>query len=385
MNSTKNIAFIDEFGTNSLEFSKKDISSHFIITCILIDKSKIGNIQVELDSIRQNNFQQGEIKSSGVGNDDNRRLKILSELVTVDFQILALVVDKSKLIGEGFGYKPSFYKFLNGLIYNDLYKVFAQVDVTMDEHGTENFMAGFINYIRKLHPPDLFTQLNVVSFQNSKENVLIQLADFISGTLARVYDETKKSPLANNFIKVIRKKIGIIKFFPQSYDRFVYEYDSADKKIDPQIDELSLRRANDFIERNESDSNSIKRLQVRTLKLLRLYRQTIGYSRYISTNEILEHLNYGNTEIITEYFFRTNVIAKLRDKDVLIASSKNGYKLPVSMADLYDFINHGSTVVIPMINRIRTCVNMIRLSTGIDIMEKENYKELRQIIRAKDE
>lgn len=385
MNLNTKIAFIDEFGTNSFEFDKKDISTHFIITCILVDKSNSGEIQNDLESIRQTNFQTGEIKSSGVGNDDNRRLKVLSELVKLDFQILALVVDKGKLTGEGFGYKPSFYKFLNGLVYNDLYKVFAQVDVWMDEHGTDKFMAGFINYIRKLHPPDLFTQLNEITFQDSKENAFIQLADFISGTLARVFDETKKSPLANNFMQVIRKKIGIIKFFPQSYDSFVYEYDSADKRIDPQIDELALRRANDFIMRNEPDSDSIKKLQVKTLKLLRLYRQTINCYRYITTREILEHLNYDSSEKITEYFFRTNVIAKLRDKEVLIASSKYGYKLPVSMADLYDFINHGSTVIIPMVSRIRKCANMIKLSTGIDIIEKENYKELRQIIESKNE
>jgi len=385
LNLNTKIAFIDEFGTNSFDFDKKDISTHFIITCILVDISNSSEIQIELERIRQTNFQTGEIKSSGVGNDDNRRLRVLSELVKLDFQILALVVDKGKLSGEGFGYKPSFYKFLNGLIYNDLYKVFAQVDVWMDEHGTDKFMAGFINYVRKTHPPDLFSQQNEITFQDSKENVFIQLADFISGTLARVFDESKKSPLANNFMQVIRQKIGIIKFFPQSYDSFVYEYDSADRRIDPQIDELSLRRANDFIVRNESDTDSIKRLQVRTLKLLRLYRQTINCFRYITTREILEHLNYDSTEKVTEYFFRTNVIAKLRDKEVLIASSKNGYKLPVSMADLYDFINHGSTVIIPMVSRIRKCANMIKLSTGINIIEKENYKELRQIIESKDE
>lgn len=385
MGFSENIAFIDEFGTNSIAFDKKDVSTHFIITCILINKSKEIRIKEEIDKIRQSNFQQSEIKSSNVGNDDGRRLKILSEIVQSDFQILALVVDKRKLEGEGFGFKPSFYKFLNGLIYNDLYKVFSDVDVIMDEFGHEKFMNSFITYIRKTHPPNLFSQLNEISFENSKSNVLIQLADFVSGTLARVYDETKKSPLGDNFLKVIRKKIGAIKFFPQSYDRFVYDYSPSDRRIDPQIDELAQRRAFDFIKRFDSDSDETRKLQVRTLKLLRLYRQTIGFSRYITTKEILEHLNYGRTEKITEYFFRINIIAKLRDKDVLIASSQNGYKLPVSMADLYDFINHGSTVVIPMLNRMSKCVEMIKLATGTDITEKENYRELRQILRFKNE
>lgn len=385
MGYSEYIACIDEFGTNSFAFDKQDVSTHFIITCILINKSKEQTLKKEIEEIRLKNFQKSEMKSSNVGSDDRRRLKILSEIVGSDFQILALVVDKRKLEGEGFGYKPSFYKFLNGLIYNDLYKVFADVDVTMDEHGREKFMNSFIDYIRKKHPPDLFTPLNEIRFEKSSDNVLIQLADFISGTLARVYDETKKSPFGDNFIKVIRRKVGLIKFFPQSYDRFVYDYSQSDKIIDPQIDELSIRIATDFINKYEGDADLTRQLQVRTLKLLRLFRQTIGYSRYIPTKEILEHLNYGRTELITEYFFRINIIAKLRDKDVLIASSKNGYKLPVSMADLYDFLNHGSTVVIPLLNRMKKCVEMIKLVTGNDITEKENYKELKQILQIKNE
>lgn len=380
MNISNTIAFIDEFGTNSLDFGKKDVSSHFIITCILIEKSKIEKVREDIESVRKNNFQTGEIKSSGVGENHRRRLKILAELVKADFRILALIVDKRKLMGEGFGYKPIFYKFLFGLIYNDLYKVFAQVDVHMDEHGGEQFMKGFIKYIRKNHPPDLFTPENKIVFEKSKENILIQLADFICGSLARVYDETKKSEYSDNIIKLVRQKVEVLNFYPIDYDRFVYYYDSSDSRINPEIDELSIRRANHFIFNNQNNSDPTVQYQVKTLKLLRLYRQTINCFRYVSTKEILEHLNYNSSEKVSEYFFRTNVIAKLRDKDVLIASSKNGYKLPVSKADLYDFINHGSTVILPMVNRIRKCVDLIKLATGVELIEEEKYGELKKII-----
>jgi hypothetical protein len=383
LRTSETIAFIDEFGTNSFAFDKPDVSTHFIITCIIVEKTNEERIKGELEKIRKIHFQQSEIKSSNVGGDDKRRLKILSEIVTSEFQILALVIDKRKLEGEGFGYKPSFYKFLNSLVYDDLDKVFADIDVTMDEHGHEKFMNGFIKYIRKKH--DLFSPLYEIKFEDSKINVIIQLADFISGTFARVYDETKKSPLGDNFLKVLKHRIGNIKFFPASYDRFTYEYSHSDRIVDPQVDELALRRANDFINRFEGDLDSSRKLQVKTLKLLRLFRQTIGYSRYIPTKEILEHLNYGRIEPVTEYYFRTNIIAKLRDKEVLIASSKNGYKLPVSKSDLYDFLNHGSTVVIPLLQRMRKCIEMIKLATGTDITDKENYKELRQILQIKDE
>jgi hypothetical protein len=63
---SENIAFIDEFGTNSFEFEKQDVSTHFIITCILINKSKAESTIKFLENIRKNNFQQSQIKSSNV-------------------------------------------------------------------------------------------------------------------------------------------------------------------------------------------------------------------------------------------------------------------------------------------------------------------------------
>jgi hypothetical protein len=47
------IAFIDEFGTNSFSFDKPDVSTHFIITCIIVEKSKEYSIKGELEKIRQ--------------------------------------------------------------------------------------------------------------------------------------------------------------------------------------------------------------------------------------------------------------------------------------------------------------------------------------------
>ena len=379
------IAFIDEFGTNSFEFDKPDISTHFIISCILIDKAKFNDIQDNLEIIRKRHFQTGEMKSNGVGREDKRRLRILNELAQLDFQILGLVVDKQKLLGEGFGFKPSFYKFLNSLVYNDLRRVFANVDITIDEQGSEKFMSGFIKYLRNEDPPDLFAPFNDVKFENSKGNVFIQLADFIAGTLARAYDKNKLSQYGSNFLQVIKKRIGQLKFFPETFDRFTVDYEFQDKRIDPIIAELSLRMANDFINRFEGTGDNITSLQIKTLKLLRLNRQTISFARYISTNEILEHLNYDSYEKVTQYFFRHNVIGKLRDKEILIASSKNGYKLPVSKADLYDFVNHSSTVILPMISRLQKCFNLIKLSTGIDILEKEEYKGLKKLLENKND
>lgn len=50
------IAFIDEFGTNSFDFDKPNISTHFIVTSIIVDKSKVIQVQNEVEAIRKKNF-----------------------------------------------------------------------------------------------------------------------------------------------------------------------------------------------------------------------------------------------------------------------------------------------------------------------------------------
>lgn len=378
---TISVAYIDEYGDASFQFDKPDTSSHFIVVCVLLEEKNRVEANLRLEQIRKQYFQTGEIKSKLVGNDDVRRIRILNEITRLDFRLIPLIVDKRKLEGEGFNYKPSFYKFLNSLLYDELYKIFSDLDIYMDEIGHEKFMSGFIRYIRGRNEPDLFTEQRDIFFQNSKSNLFIQLADFIAGTLARVYDEKKYSPSADKFIHILRKHIGDIIFFPKTYDRYQYHYDSAEMTIDNRIADLALKSAYDFIELNQDNNDPAVALQVRTARLLRLYRQTIHFSKYIPTREILEHLNYDSKEKISVHFFRTNVIAKLRDNRVLIASSSMGYKLPTSKADLYDFLNHGTTVIIPMLSRIERCVQAISIRTGENILDKEEYLGLSKLLK----
>lgn len=78
---------------------------------------------------------------------------------------------------------------------------------------------------------------------------------------------------------------------------------------------------------------------------------------------------------INQHYFRTNIVSKLRDSGVLIASSNKGYKLPVCLNDLYDFVNLSSLTIHPMIQRISKCREQILVATNneIDILEQREY------------
>ncbi len=115
----KVIAFADEFGNNSFDFESQ--GSHFIIASVIINLDELLSIQNELEQIRKKHFQTGEIKSNKVTSNHKRRIRILNELSDLKFSIYAVIIDKRKLFGEGFKFKQSFYKYLNGILYKELY------------------------------------------------------------------------------------------------------------------------------------------------------------------------------------------------------------------------------------------------------------------------
>jgi hypothetical protein len=205
------IAFIDEFGNNGLDFESEGVSTHFIVTAILVDKDNLENVENKIEEIRKKNFQAGEMKSSKVSDNDGRRLKILNELNEVNYHIFSVVIDKRELKGEGFNYKEPFYKFLHSLVDRELFSVFPDLLIVADEHGGNEFKEGFIKYINKRHIPDLFSQ-SEFRFSNSKSDLIVQLADFITGTLARCYETKKLSERRSEYLSTLKNKITEIRF-----------------------------------------------------------------------------------------------------------------------------------------------------------------------------
>ena len=103
-------AFADEFGNNSFDFQTQ--GSHFIVATVITKTDNIENLKNQVSDLRQKHkFQKGELKSSKVATDYARRKRILEDLAKLDISIYAVIIDKSKLTGEGFNFKKSFYKF----------------------------------------------------------------------------------------------------------------------------------------------------------------------------------------------------------------------------------------------------------------------------------
>ena len=126
------------------------MSKYFIVCAVIIDDERSESLRLEVDFIRKKYFQTGEIKSSSVRDKDGhaRRIKILESILDLDFKFYAVAVEKEALSRDGgLQYKKSFIKFINGLLYKQLFENFPSIAVFADEHGGDEFKLSFQKYI----------------------------------------------------------------------------------------------------------------------------------------------------------------------------------------------------------------------------------------------
>lgn len=373
------LGFADESGNNSFEFETQ--GSHFIVASILVkSEEQLEKLENDLEIIRKRHFQTGEIKSSKVSDNITRRKKILNDILELDFSIYAVVVDKRQLTSEGFKYKKSFYKFVNNLLYKELFRTFPELQLSVDEHGTNKFMLEFKKYVEKNHQRTLFSGIEF-KHANSKQSIIIQLADFIAGTIACIYDITKQNEFSDELLSLIKPKVTSINIFPRKLTLSDFDESNFQQTFDKRISDVSFQRIFDFIEKSNSSDLQMSD-QIAFLKLLIWLQRANPKNVYISTKEIMRHLNSTREKPMNEEYFRSKIIGNLRDKGILISSSNTGYKIPTSKRDLESFLKHGNRVILPMLNRIKEARNAIKLATlnELDILEDEKYKELKNLL-----
>ncbi len=331
----KVVAFADEFGNNSFNFEEQ--GSHFIIASVIINQDELSQVFADLEVIRKKYFQTGEIKSNKVKYKHNRRILILKELEKIKFSIYAVIIDKRQLFGEGFKYKKSFYKYLNGILYKELFRTFPQLELKVDEHGGNDFMKSFKKYVEKNHIRDLFSGSEFY-VQKSHNDLGVQLADFVAGTLGYIFDETKKSDKSSLFLNLLSKKLISLNNFPKKHN--LEEFNNKDKETFNEYDEtiatLGLNRVFNYIDTAKGNTqDGLDRINF--AKLLLLYHQSNHPQKYTTASEFIKHLNVNREKPLSKEQFVSKIVAHLRDKGLLITSSRNGYKIPTSANDMKSF------------------------------------------------
>lgn len=373
------IAYIDESGNHDLDTSKAGASSYFIVCAIIVDAAKNEQFVNDAETIRSKHFQSSEMKSSKVRakEDHKRRIKILDDILSLDFTFYALAVDKSEIYKDsGYQYKKSFVKNLNGKVYGSLFQHYADIRVLADETGDQEFSKSMKAYVDNNHVPDLFFE-STFELVPSNDYVGVQIADFIVGTLAQVYEGKSGVALKEKYLELIKSKsVGVdewpIKYSPKlNADTHLGEFDQI-------IMEYAFNQAAIFLEKNRNYHDDDTKMQVCALDFLLFQSHWNNALDYVPTHALMSHLRESGYGKISEQIFRSSVIAKLRDADVLIASSNKGYKIPREFKDMYDFAVKVDSQVVPQLRRLNKARKSILMATSnkLDILKGTDFPNL---------
>ncbi len=365
-------AFIDECGNFGFDFVKEGTSRYFLICAIIVNNSDIHNLEISIEHIRNKKFGNGEMKSSSIGDNDRRRLAVITDLLQLNFKIIYLLADKKLFYDDSplKDYKISFIKYLHNRLYNNLYTVYHKLNIIADQIGTSEFQTGFKEYVSKNRPQYNFFDEYDFDFIDSTSSNITQLSDMIAGSLYKGH--TGQSQI--KFQDILRGKIFYCEHFPIKHPKGTIVSDD-DKRFDSSIYDLAITQAETYMNKYKDDENIDKRLQIAFLKYLLFQVRNIDAFKFISSIQLKTVLSeYADRSVTRDYLYR-QIIPPLRDAGIIISSCQHGYKIPVSLEDIYLYLNQTDTVIGPMLHRINICRRLIRQKTDdtLDIFNQDKY------------
>lgn len=360
----KRLAYIDETGSFGFDFSTEGASKYYILTAIVVEIDKLKKLHTDFEEIKKTNgLAKTELKSSKVP--EGRRERIMLQLMPLEFNIVLFIADKQKFYKDSplTKYKPVFIKNMDNRIYAMLYGAYPKLRIMMDKVGWSEFQDSFKKYVEdRRGQTNLFNQYDF-EFVDSKDEILIQMADFIGGSIMKqICGKSSK-----NYLEMLKGKITAIQRFPSEYAPYWGNVNPEDYKYDKAIYALAVKKARDYIEANKNDESDVKKVQVAVLRYLLFYVSCVNSTQYVYSDELIRNAqNFVDRKVTRDFLFR-QVIAPLRDSGVILASCVHGYKIPISVEDINTYLNQTTSIVGPMMQRMGKCRQLIKEGTSNDV------------------
>lgn len=376
-------AFVDESGNHDLETSKQGSSGFFVVCSVLVSATGLERAYELAEALRARHFQTGEIKSSKVKvKDTERRVRILSDLAELPLKLYFTVVDKSRVYRDGgLQFKKSFIKHVNGMLYERLFIDRPNLQMIVDEHGGAEFQDSLKAYVQDRYVNDLFGDDQSFLTKSSKDDVLIQVADFFAGSVAQIYEGKAGEEVVKAYKKILRDlTLGLVEW-PPKYQSLLAAPADDSQYADYRVHQEALKQADQFNAKIGKHPDEDERLQSCILDYLRFQSEFVSKD-YVTMGDIKSHLADRGFGDLSDQKIKSSGIAKLRDSDVIITSASKGYKIPQTRADINDFLGMTSGQVVPQLERIKKARDVYMLSSRgeYDILKAANLPELEKLL-----
>ncbi|HNR53272.1 MAG TPA: DUF3800 domain-containing protein [Candidatus Dojkabacteria bacterium] len=201
------IIFIDESGDAGFK-TQRGSSKFFVIALVIFDDE----LEAEKTAIKIKDFKVAlgkplnyEIKFNNLKKSD--KLDFLEIIKTCKFRVRAIVVRKEKVYSTNLRTDTKiYYNFFLRQVLEHNNATIKDAKLRLDGFGERKFKKAMGSYLRQsLNGRIRNKVMNNLKFVDSKNSVLIQLADMVAGSIHRSYQEEKYD--SKIYKEVIKKRI----------------------------------------------------------------------------------------------------------------------------------------------------------------------------------
>ena len=200
------LVFIDESGDAGFKIERGS-SKYFVISLVIFDD----DLDAEETALKIKKLKRTLGKSDKFEFKFNKcskdfRIRFFESIKSCNFRTRSIVINKDHIYSSYLtGSKDSFYNYSIKLVLEHNNDTISEAKIRLDGLGERTFKQSLTSYLRK----NLNTKSKVVmknlKFQDSKESVLIQLADMIAGAIRKSSeDNTQDSKI---YLQIIKKRI----------------------------------------------------------------------------------------------------------------------------------------------------------------------------------
>lgn len=316
----------------------------------------------------------------------NQHAELLAEVARWPVKLHVIVVDRARIHRDGgLQLKTSFTEHVAGLLHARLFRDLRDVQVNVDADGDVTLRERLQGLIQGRYADDLFGDEQMFQMRAREDDALLHIAQELANAVSEVHGGKAKPVVRHAYETLLQARtLGLLEWPPAFTSLLPPPMDEA-QYADYQVHQEALRQADRFIEQAGEHPDEDMRLQLAILEYLRFQSEFVTQD-YLPTADILAHLHDRGFGDVSEHKIRSNGIAKLRDANVIITSTAKGYKIPQTRADLNDFLEMASGVVVPLLERVRKAREVYRQSSGgtYDIVSEAGLAALERLLVTSD-
>jgi len=197
------LVFIDESGDTGLDIIA-GASRYFIIALVLFeDDEEATACDQRIQLLKKELGRPQDFEFHFYNNSDRMRKKFLEAVAPYNFFYLGIAVNKDpkRLFGEEFKHKESFYKYACGLVFENTKPYLKDAKVKIDKSGRAVFRNELAKYLQRRVNPEHDRLIKSVKMEHSHSNNLLQLADYVAGTINRTLQQKKNFEAYHRYIR----------------------------------------------------------------------------------------------------------------------------------------------------------------------------------------